>query len=229
MKRILHTFLNYFYRLLYRKLYLYRDIFIAKNVEFDRNTTFKSNIKIYKNVHIKNASIGTGTYIGWDSNYTGCVIGNFCSIAPHSQVIFGKHPSKQFITTHPAFFSLQKQAGFTFVEESIFTENTFADVQRRKSVVIGNDVWIGNGASIMEGVTIGDGAIVAAGALVTKNVEPYSIVAGVPAKIIDYRFNKDEIVRLMSLDIWNRDFEWIKNHAALFNDISHLDELLQKM
>jgi hypothetical protein len=70
---------------------------------------------------------------------------------------------------------------------------------------------------------------VAAGALVTKNVEPYSIVAGVPAKIIDYRFNKDEIVRLMSLDIWNRDFEWIKSHATLFNDISHLDELLQKI
>ncbi|MBU9735538.1 CatB-related O-acetyltransferase [Lachnospiraceae bacterium ASD5720] len=90
------------------------------------------------------------------------------------------------------------------------------------AVIIGNDVWIGDGAQIIGGHKIGDGAIVAAGAVVTKDVLPYSIVGGVPAKIIRFRFEKDDINYLMQLKWWDKDREWIEKHAAYFENIKLL-------
>ncbi len=143
-------------------MYLIKHIYLARNVEFTKQTIFGSNIKIHKNVQIKNSRIGTGTYIGWNSNYNGCRIGRFCSIAPYSEVIYGRHPSKEFVSTHPVF-SLNQQAGLTFVNKTLFEENLFADNTNRTSVIIGDDVWIGYGDNILEGITIGDGAIIASG------------------------------------------------------------------
>lgn len=79
-------------------------------------------------------------------------------------------------------------------------------------------MWIGSYARIMEGVTIGDGAIVAAGALVTKDVPPYAIVGGVPAKIIRFRFDEATIAGLLELKWWEKDQSWIRAHAKDFRD-----------
>lgn len=76
------------------------------------------------------------------------------------------------------------------------------DLRKKRHVVIGNDVWIGHGAQVMAGVSIGDGAIVAAGAVVTKDVSPYAIVGGVPAKIIRMRFSPSIIMRLLKIRRW---------------------------
>jgi len=77
-------------------------------------------------------------------------------------------------------------------------------------------VWIGNNATIMSGVKVGDGAIIAAGAIVTHDVPSYAIVAGVPAKVIKYRFGMDTISLLEKIEWWNKDINWIKNNEELF-------------
>jgi len=205
-----------------------RDVYISKGVQYTVSTIFESHIKIYQNTYVKDSHIGLGTYIGWNSAFNNCIIGRFCSIAPFSQIIYGTHPSSIFISTHPAFFSKNKQAGFSFTDVNLFDEHKYAIPENKISVIIGNDVWIGLGSSIMEGVKVGDGAIIAARSLVTKDVPPYAIVAGIPAKVIKYRFSQSEIDELLKLKWWGKDYNWIQKNHKYFCNISYLSELLSK-
>lgn len=108
------------------------------------------------------------------------------------------------------------------MDECVFQETRYVDTEGRFKVVIGNDVWIGAYAKIVEGVRIGDGAVIAAGAVVTKDVPPYAIVGGVPAKIIKYRFEEKQIKQLLELKWWNKDIAWLKTHAEKFRDVQEL-------
>lgn len=87
------------------------------------------------------------------------------------------------------------------------------------TILIGNDVWIGSNVSILGGIEIGNGAVIGAGAVVTKNVEPYSVVAGVPAKELRKRFTEKEILFLESFKWWNKDIKWLEENVVLFSDI----------
>ena len=111
-----------------------------------------------------------------------------------------------------------KQNGSRLYSESIFDEFKYADSDRNY-VVIGNDVWIGACVTIINGVTIGDGAMVLAGAVVSKDVPPYAIVGGVPAKINGYRYSKEDIEFLLDSRWWDNDLEWIKDNKSLFLSI----------
>jgi len=180
---------------------------------------FEGMNKIYPNSSFK-GYMGKGSYIAYNSHIYG-KIGRFSSIAPNCSVIQGVHPyTYPFVSTSPMFISVMKQNGYTFVESTKISELRYA--KGNYPIVIGNDCWIGQGASIIGGVTIGDGAIVLAGAVVTKDVPPYAIVGGIPAKIIKYRYKQEDIDFLLNLQWWDKDESWIRTKADLFSDIEKL-------
>ena len=122
------------------------------------------------------------------------------------------------MSSHPIFYSIACQSQITFADKSYFKENSHTN--------IGNDVWIGTRSIINDGITIGDGAIIAAGSVVTKDVAPYAVVGGVPAKIIRYRFNDEDIEFLKKISWWNNDINWIKINFDSFHHIDRLKELI---
>lgn len=159
-------------------------------------------------------SLGRCSYIGKRSSIS-AKIGRFCSIAGAVNITSGTHPSKDWVTTHPAFYSPHCVCGKSYVNTLLFEENT-------RQTIIGNDVWIGTGAVILGGANVGDGAIIAAGAVVTKDVPAYAVVGGVPAKLLHYRFNESEIKALLELRWWDKSDEWLKEHASDFTDIKRI-------
>jgi len=122
---------------------------------------------------------------------------------------------------------LRNQSGFTYVKTQKYDE--FGEKKYDGyATKIGNDVWIGSRVALREGVNVGDGAIIGAGAVVVKDIPPYAIVGGVPAELIRYRFEKEEIDFLLKLEWWNKSQEWIAAHADLFEDIQKLKEMVEK-
>ena len=201
----------------------YKWQFRSKKVKFDFSCSFALNDVFCEGNNIFNKNvvfrgkIGFGSYIGADSNLN-AVIGRYCSIASNVKCVAGSHPSNTFVSTHPAFFSTKRQAGFTYVEENLYREDIFVDNEKHL-VKIGNDVWIGSNVLLLPGITIGDGAIIAAGAVVTKDVEPYAIVGGVPAKTIKKRFTDDEISFLLKFKWWDKSNVWLKQNVKQFQNI----------
>ena len=144
-------------------------------------------------------------------NHDRLIIGKFCSIACGAKFIFNcaNHTLKSLYTyTFPLFFE----------EWDLPKSDVVSAWDNKGDIVIGNDVWIGYDAIIMAGVTIGDGAIIGTRAVVTKDVEPYSIVGGVPAKEIRKRFSTDIIARLQELQWWNWDADIIRNSIKAIQD-----------
>ena len=122
------------------------------------------------------------------------------------------------MSTHPAFYS-HRYNSLSFVDENKFDELLMCD--DRFSVIAGNDVWIGDRVLIKGGVRIGDGAVIGMGAVVTKDVPPYAVVGGVPARIIKKRFTGEQISELLSQNIWGKPIEWIEANAERFESIDN--------
>ncbi|MCO7177101.1 CatB-related O-acetyltransferase [Sporolactobacillus kofuensis] len=182
---------------------------------------------IAKTAQVYNTVLGYGSGISNESIFLNTLIGRYTVLAPEIKVITGQHPTGKFVSVHPSFYSLKKQYGFSYTDRQKFEEFKFADNERNFSVVIGNDVWIASSVLLMEGISIGDGAIVAAGAVVTKNVPPYAVVGGIPARIIRYRFEPNEIDFLLNLKWWDKDEKWIKEYGKYFDDIKKLIKVIK--
>jgi acetyltransferase-like isoleucine patch superfamily enzyme len=144
--------------------------------------------------------------IYWDNPNAKLSIGNFCSIGNNVNIYLGGNHRTDWITTYP-FGHIYKDRFNIFHGKG--HPSTKGDVN------IGNDVWIANNVTIMSGVTIGDGAVIANNSHVVKNVEPYSIIGGNPAKLIKYRFTREQIEKLLEIKWWFWDDDKINKFTPL--------------
>jgi len=162
----------------------------------------EENCHVLENSLILNSSIQPFSYIGKNSIIQNAKVGSYCSIANDVFIGLGKHPMECF-STSPLFYRVNNTFNYRLVEEDY-------DFEEYHQITIGNDVWIGARAIILDGVHVGDGAIIAANAVVSKDVPPYAIMGGVPAKIIRYRFSPEKIKKLLALKWWLLPIEEIK-------------------
>lgn len=153
-------------------------------------------------------------------------VGRFTSIAPGVTSVTGRHPIKSpFATTSPFFYMKDISFAQSFATEDMYQSSAYYDSSRKILVKIGNDCWIGQGALLVGGICVGDGAVVLAHAVVTKDVEPYAIVGGVPARVIGYRYDEETIRFLLKRQWWNESEAWLREHWRLLTDIESLKKI----
>jgi acetyltransferase-like isoleucine patch superfamily enzyme len=223
MLKYIKLFIPYFVKRRLQNIYsrLKYDISIGRGSHVHK-AILESDCKISESSKLMSSTMGRASYIGDNSIISCAKIGRYCSIGNFVNICLGNHPSHDFVSMHPCFYSLNGNSTSSYIKKQLFQEHEFIDEDGKYVCVIGNDVWIGNHVSILDGVTIGDGAIIGTGAVVTHDVEPYSIVGGVPAKVISYRFKKKEIEFLIDLKWWNRDEDWLRENAELFSNVKKI-------
>lgn len=201
--RLIKKFILFFY-------WTGRNLFTDCNV-YNKSISIKS--KIGKKVMIRNKteiskiSIGDYSYVsGPDSYIEDVVIGKYCSIARRVVIGVSGH-NYNWVSTSPIITS----KSYKIIEEDV--------KQPQKDIpVIGNDVWVGMNVTIMRGVVIGDGAVIAAGSIVTSDVMPYSIVGGIPAKHLKFRFTEQQIEELLKIKWWDwSEDKIIKNSSSFYS------------
>lgn len=155
---------------------------------------------------IVETEFGDYSYVVHDSDIIYAAVGKFCSIAAMTRINPGNHPMHRASQSH---FTYRASAYFPGEQD----ESSFFDWRRSQRVTIGHDVWIGHGAIVLAGRSVGTGSVVAAGAVVTRDVAPYTIVAGNPARVVRSRFTASVAERMMALEWWDWDHDRL--HAAL--------------
>jgi len=172
-----------------------------------QNSQIAESVCIDRNNHIDSSSILRFSYTGKNTILINCEVGAFCSISWNVSMGGADHD-----------YSRVSQHSFLYNSQSGIRPELQSPAYNRfiKPLIIGNDVWVAAGAVITRGVTIGDGAVIGANAVVTKNVPPYAIVVGSPAKIIKYRFSPAIIKLLLKIKWWNWPLDEIKaNYLTL--------------
>ncbi len=195
----------------------------------NKGTVLEGRNYIGRDTVLSNVRLGFGSYASEGVDLSNVRTGKYCAIGPGVKTVLGRHPlDLKIAALHPAFYSPSGAMGFTYFRgkegacANSFEEAVYLDKENGYQVIIGNDVWIGQDARIMEGVTIGDGAAIGAGALVTKDVEPYGIYVGTPAKKLRSRFDEKTVEKLLKFCWWEKDEAWIQAHIDEFSDVERL-------
>ena len=149
-------------------------------------------------------------------------VGNYCSIGDNSKFYLGGNHRYDWVTTYPFHIKYLHNNIFDSLENEIDGYPL-----SNGDIVIGNDVWFGENVTVMSGVKIGDGAVIGTNSTVVKHVEPYSIVGGHPAKHIKYRFSPETIEKLLDIQWWNFDDEYINDLAPLLCS-PNIEEFIKK-
>lgn len=193
-----------------------RSLSFSSRIEY---STISRKAKIWGKCKVFNSAVGDYTYVGCNCRIVHAHIGKFCSIARDCAIGMGSHPLDN-ISTSSIFTSKKNGTCQVWTKKNLFTEY--------KDVIIGNDVWIGQRVMIMPGVRIGNGAVIGAGAVVTKDVQPYSIVGGVPASFIRFRFPEESIQKLDESKWWDLDEEVLIRNISIFQN-TLMDKSLEQL
>jgi acetyltransferase-like isoleucine patch superfamily enzyme len=173
------------------------------------NSKIHKTSKVSAGCHLVNVQIGKYSDIGYNCEIINTTIGSFCSFASNI-IIGGANHTINWVSTQPVFNENKDHL------PKKFSNHKF---DLKVDTKIGNDVWVGNNVLIKGGVTIGDGSIIGMGSIVTKNIPPYEIWAGNPAKFIKKRFDNDVSNELLNLKWWDWEDEKIEFYASSFNSI----------
>lgn len=209
-RKILRFFLQ-------KEMYVFDQEMDWEHIMYElRDNRISKNVTICRPAHIKDSEIGDYTIISINAYISMTRVGKYSSLGPNLFCGWGIHPTNG-ISTASMFYSTKKQNGFALTDKD--------KIEERKIITIGNDVFIGANVTILDGVTIGDGAIIGAGAVVSKDIPDYAIAVGCPIKIINYRFNDDQISALKRIQWWNFKEEQLQDVERMFWNI---DEFIKK-
>ena len=187
---------------------------IPSSCSVEGTVTLGRKVALGPAITLRHSTVGDYWYLGSRCLVAHAEIGKYCSIAPDVVVGLGSHPLAPFVSTHPAFYLRCEQFGWGLADRDYRSPY--------KPTKVGNDVWIGLRAAIRDGVTIGHGAVIGAGAVVIADVPPYAIVAGVPARLIRYRFAPELVRLLLDLRWWDKNEDWLRANWRKFHDITQL-------
>lgn len=182
------------------------------------NSRIHRTSKVESGSHIVNTTFDRYSFCGYDCEIINCDIGSFCSIAGHVVIGGAEHPM-EWVSMSPVFFE-----GRDSVRAKFSTHVRAA----AKRTVVGHDVWIGEYALIKQGVTIGNGAVIGMGSVVTKDVEPYAVVGGCPAKVIRKRFDDGTASSLEEIGWWDFDCDKLREYAKYFTNPADFIDRVRK-
>lgn len=200
--------------------YIASKIFKKARLSSIKNSSVDSTSKIESGSLFVGSIMDKHSFCGYDCEIINTVIGSYCSIGNNVKIGGGEHPIS-WVSTSPVFY-----------EGRDSVSKKFSQFKREplKKTIIENDVWIGQNALIRQGVNIGTGAVIGMGSIVTKDVTPYSIVAGNPAKILRYRFEDSVIDGLLKTKWWELDDKDLTGYANLIqNPIEFIKSLSKKI
>ena len=188
--------------------YLIAKVFKKLRGKAIRGSFVPSTSKVESGSVVINSIFGEHSFCGYDCSFINCTVGRFCSIASRVVVGGARHPI-EYVSTSPVFLSHK---------ESIKKKFSRHEYHWEARTLIGSDVWIGEGVFVKGGITIGTGAVIGMGSVVTKDVPPYAIFAGNPARLIRFRFSDEVVEGLLRSEWWNFSDDELQASAIYFKE-----------
>lgn len=191
---------------------------IFPGATMDKQSTLGKHNVLFEDVTVLKSVIGDHTYIQKNSIVSDAEVGKFCSIAMGVSVGLPQH-SISMVSSHPAFYLKHTPLAKTYSDQDVFIAS--------QKTIIGHDVWIGQNSIIMNGLRVGSGAVIGAGSVVTRDVPPYAVIGGAPARIIKFRFEEKIRHDLLGCMWWDMPEKWLEKNYSLFQHPEKLLDVLR--